>query len=193
MNLTFEHLVALLPLLITAATLMVAMLGIAWVRHHRQTFVITVIGLNLALLSLYPVLRVTPLDVTPLMTVDHLGVFMMALVLVAGLAVTTLSHAYLGAKDDTGYPANREELYLLILLSVAGALVLVCSRHLAGLFIGLELMSVPLYGMIGYAFFNRRSLEAAFKYLVLSAAGSAFLLFGMALLYAEAGSLAFSA
>ena len=44
---------------------------------------------------------------------------------------------------------------------------------LAGLFIGLELLSVPTYGMIAYAFFNKRSLEAGIKYMVLSAAGSA--------------------
>lgn len=192
MNLTTEHFIALLPLLITAGTLMAAMLGIAWKRCHRMTFLITVVGLNLALLSLYPVLKVAPLEVTPLMTVDRLAVMMMALVLVAGLAVATLARAYLGHQEGEGYPANREEMYLLVLLSVAGALVLVSTRHLAGMFIGLELMSMPLYGMIGYAFFQRRSLEAALKYLVLSGAGSAALLFGTALLYAEAGSLAFS-
>ncbi|MNZ56258.1 NADH-quinone oxidoreductase subunit N [compost metagenome] len=51
---------------------------------------------------------------------------------------------------------------------------------------------MPTYGLIAYAFFNRRSLEAGIKYMVLSAAGSAFLLFGMALLYAESGSLSFA-
>ncbi len=60
-----------------------------------------------------------------------------------------------------------------------------------GLFIGLELLSVPVYGLVAYAFFNKRSLEAGIKYMVLSAAGSAFLLFGMALLYADSGSLSF--
>src|SRR5690606_17098544 len=52
--------------------------------------------------------------------------------------------------------------------------------------------SLPVYALVAYAFFNKRSLEAGIKYLVLSAAGSAFLLFGMALLYAESGSLLFS-
>ena len=46
--------------------------------------------------------------------------------------------------------------------------------------------------MVAYAFFNKRSLEAGIKYTVLSAAGSAFLLFGMALLYAESGTLGFA-
>lgn len=70
--------------------------------------------------------------------------------------------------------------------------MLVSAQHLAGLFIGLELLSVPVYGLVAYAFFNKRSLEAGIKYMVLSAAGSAFLLFGMALLYADAGTLSFA-
>jgi NADH-quinone oxidoreductase subunit N len=110
---------------------------------------------------------------------------------VSTLACVTLAHAYLG-EGKAGYPGNREELYLLILMAAAGGLVLVAAQHLAGLFIGLELLSVPVYGLVAYAFFNKRSLEGGIKYMVLSAAGSAFLLFGMALLYADAGTLSFT-
>ncbi|MCY1283223.1 NADH-quinone oxidoreductase subunit N [compost metagenome] len=192
MEFTTQHLIALLPLLVTCATIVVVMLAIAWKRHHSWTFGLSVIGLNLALLSIIPTLKVTPLEVTPMMMVDNFGVFYMALVLAGTLACVTLIHAYLGGESGKGYPGNREEMYLLILLSAAGGLVLVTAQHLAGLFIGLELLSVPVYGLVAYAFFNKRSLEAGIKYMVLSAAGSAFLLFGMALLYAEAGSLSFS-
>lgn len=194
---TTQHLIALLPLLVTCATVVVVMLAIAWKRSHSMTFVLSVIGLNAALLSLLPTLGVTPLQVTPLMQIDTFACYYMALVLIATLACVTLTHAYLGeAKvndgQTKGYPRNREEMYLLLLLSAAGGLVLVSTEHLAGLFIGLELLSVPTYGMIAYAYFNKRSLEAGIKYMVLSAAGSAFLLFGMALLYADAGSLSFA-
>lgn len=194
---TTQHLVALLPLLVTCATVVVVMLAIAWKRSHSMTFVLSVIGLNAALLSLLPTIGVTPLQVTPLMQIDTFACYYMALVLIATLACVTLTHAYLGeAKvndgQTKGYPRNREEMYLLLLLSAAGGLVLVSTEHLAGLFIGLELLSVPTYGMIAYAYFNKRSLEAGIKYMVLSAAGSAFLLFGMALLYADAGSLSFA-
>ncbi|BAU74314.1 NADH-quinone oxidoreductase subunit NuoN [Metapseudomonas furukawaii] len=192
MEFTTQHFIALLPLLVTCATIVVVMLAIAWKRHHSWTFGLSVIGLNLALLSLLPTLKVAPLEVTPLMMVDHFGAFYMALVLAGTLACVTLIHAYLGGESGKGYPGNREEMYLLILLSAAGGLVLVTAQHLAGLFIGLELLSVPVYGLVAYAFFNKRSLEAGIKYMVLSAAGSAFLLFGMALLYADAGSLSFS-
>ncbi|MFC0669236.1 NADH-quinone oxidoreductase subunit NuoN [Azotobacter chroococcum] len=193
MHMTTQHLIALLPLLITSATVVAVMLGIAWRRNHSLTFTLSVAGLNLALLSVIPAVKVAPLAVTPLLQMDSFAGFYMALILVATLACVTLIHAYMGDKSGApGYPGNREEMYLLILLAAAGALVLVGAQHLAGLFIGLELLSVPVYGMVAYAFFSRRSLEAGIKYMVLSAAGSAFLLFGMALLYAESGSLSFA-
>jgi len=192
MQFTTQHFIALLPLLITSITAAVVMLAIAWKRNHALTFTLSVLGLNLALLSLLPAAGVTPIEVTPLLVVDKFACFYMGLVLAATLACVTLIHAYLGGESGKGYPGNREELYLLMLLSAAGGLVLVSAQHLAGLFIGLELLSVPTYGMIAYAFFNKRSLEAGIKYMVLSAAGSAFLLFGMALLYAESGNLSFA-
>ncbi len=191
MEFTTQHFIALLPLLVVSTTILVVMLAIAWRRNHSQTFILSVVGLNLALLSIIPALKVAPLAVTSLLQVDNFACFYMALILAATLACVTLAHAYMG-DAKVGYPGNREELYLLILLAAAGGMVLVSAQHLAGLFVGLELLSVPVYGMVAYAFFDRRSLEAGIKYMVLSAAGSAFLLFGMALLYADAGSLSFA-
>lgn len=190
MEFTTQHFIALAPMLITTITTVVVMLAIAWKRNHSQTFLLSTVGLNLALLSLLPALKVAPLAVTSLITIDKFACLYMAIILIATLACVTLAHAYLG-EGSKGFPGNREELYLLLLMSALGGLVLVSANHLAGLFIGLELLSVPVYGLVAYAFFNKRSLEAGIKYMVLSAAGSAFLLFGMALLYADAGSLSF--
>ncbi|MED5610971.1 MULTISPECIES: NADH-quinone oxidoreductase subunit NuoN [Pseudomonas] len=187
MTFTIQHFIALLPLLITSATLVVVMLAVAWKRNHRLIATLSMIGLNLALVSILWAIKATPIVVTPLLLIDNFALFYSALILVAALACSTLAHAYMES-----YPGNREELYLLLLLSTAGGLVLVAAQNLAGLFIGLELLSVPVYGMVAYAFFNKRSLEAGIKYTVLSAAGSAFLLFGMAMLYAEAGTLDFA-
>ncbi len=61
------------------------------------------------------------------------------------------------------------------------------------LFLGIELISLPLFGLVGYAFRQKRSLEASIKYTILSAAASSFLLFGMALVYAQSGDLSFVA
>lgn len=176
--------VAFLPLILVAATAIAVMLGIAWRREHTATAIVASLGLNLALLSLLAVWWVTPVE-TPLMAFDGLSLLASTLILVSSLACATLGHAYL-----EHYRGPREEFYLLLLCAAAGGLALASSRHLASLFFGLELLSMPLYGMLAYAFHERRSLEAGIKYLILSAAASAFLLFGMALLYAETGTLA---
>jgi NADH-quinone oxidoreductase subunit N len=188
MTLTTSQLLALLPLVITAATAILVMLAIAVRRHHWWSATITVVGLNLALLSLWYLSKnVGPQEVTPLLIVDGFALFYMALVLVATLGCATLAYAYM-----EGFPGNREEIYLLLTLAASGGLVLASARHLAALFIGLELLSVPVYAMAAYAFREKRSLEAGIKYMVLSAVASAFLLFGMALLYSQSGSLAFA-
>jgi NADH-quinone oxidoreductase subunit N len=188
MTLTNSQLLALLPLVITAATAILVMLAIAVRRHHWWSATITVAGLNLALLSLwYLSAFVGPQEVTPLLMVDGYALFYMALILVATLGCATLAYAYM-----EGFPGNREEMYLLLVLAASGGLVLACARHMAALFIGLELLSVPVYAMAAYAFREKRSLEAGVKYMVLSAVASAFLLFGIALLYSQSGSLSFA-
>lgn len=186
MALSLQSLVAELPLIITGLTVVLLMLLIAWQRHHLRVATVSVVGLNLALLSLFICAQVIPVQVTTLLQVDGYTLFFSALVLIATLACCTF--AYLWLQD---YPDNREEFYLLLLIGCCGGLVLAGARHLAALFIGIELMSVPLFGLIGYAYRQKRSLEASIKYMVLSAAASAFILFGMALLYAETGTLVF--
>ncbi|UZD65815.1 NADH-quinone oxidoreductase subunit NuoN [Marinobacter sp. AN1] len=180
--LTLESLISLLPLIIVATTAVVVMLSVAWQRHHAGTAMVSAGGLVLALLSVP--LAAGALISPPLMTVDGLAIMGSVLVLLCALVTVALSHHYL-----TGYIGPREEFYLLLLCAVTGALGLVASDHLATLFISLELLSMPLYGMLAYSFRAERSLEAGIKYLVLSAAATAFLLFGMALIYARTGRM----
>ncbi|WP_150911177.1 NADH-quinone oxidoreductase subunit NuoN [Marinobacter halotolerans] len=180
--LTLADLVALLPLIIVGSTAVVVMLGIAWQRNHGLAALLSAAGLLLALL-LVPVASGAPSS-PPLMVMDGLAIMGSVLVLLCALVTVALSHHYL-----TGYIGPREEFYLLLLCAVTGALGLVASDHLAMLFISLELLSMPLYGMLAYSFRAERSLEAGIKYLILSAAATAFLLFGMALIYARTGRM----
>jgi len=180
--LTLANLVAVLPLIAVGTAAVVVMLGIAWRRNHDLTAVLSAAGLVLAL-ALVP-LASSALSPPPLMIMDGLALMGTVLVLLCALVTVALSHHYL-----TGYIGPRDEFYLLLLCAVTGALGLVASDHLATLFISLELLSMPLYGMLAYSFRAERSLEAGIKYLILSAAATAFLLFGMALIYARTGSM----
>ncbi|GAB2710185.1 NADH-quinone oxidoreductase subunit NuoN [Halomonas garicola] len=179
--------IAYLPLILVAATAITVMLGTAWRRDHHVTVAVSVLGLTLALIAQILVLDLLPITTT-LLVFDGPAMLGGLLVLASTLACAVLAHAYFETFQNA-----REEFYLLLLCSAAGGLVLVASRHLASLFLGMELLSMPLYGMLAYAFHERRSLEAGIKYLILSAAASAFLLFGMALVYAQTGELELTA
>ncbi|WP_020650566.1 NADH-quinone oxidoreductase subunit NuoN [Solimonas variicoloris] len=189
MSFTSELFAALSPILALSATIVAVMLAIAFRRRHTANATLAVIGLNLALAACVALIWTAhpATIVTPLLVVDGYALFYMALILVTTLATATLSHAYL--ENASG---EREEMYLLLTLSALGGLTLACAQHFASLFIGLELLSVPLYAMIAYPVKGHRPLEGGLKYLVLSAVASAFLLFGIALMYSQAGSLGFS-
>ena len=188
MTITPQHLIALLPLLIVGLTVVVVMLSIAWRRNHFFNATLSVVGLNVALLSLWFVGHAGAMDVTPLMRVDGYAMLYTGLVLLASLATCTFAYPWL-----EGYSDNKEEFYLLVLIAALGGILLANANHMASLFLGIELISLPLFGLVGYAFRQKRSLEASIKYTILSAAASSFLLFGMALVYANSGNLSFLA
>lgn len=198
MILTWQHWLALSPLLFMAATVVAVMLAIAIRRHHWANATVLVAGINGALAAssvlffgplffpdYFP--KILPLQVTPLLIVDMYAVFYTGLILTATLATATLINAYI-----EGFPRNKEEIYLLLALAALGAVLMVHSNHFASFFIGLELLSLPLYGLVAYRPRHKKSLEAGIKYLVLSALASALLLFGIALIYAHTGTLAFT-
>ena len=182
-----EQATALLPLLITTATVVAAMFAIAVKRNHRLIGTITIVGMNLALVSLVPGLSLVDahsIAVTNLITVDGTAQFAMALILVTTLGVLTLCPAYF-----SGYSGHREELYLLLGVGTLGALTLACANHAATILLGLELLSLPMVGAVAYPIDRPRSIEGGVKYLILSAGASATLLFGLALIFAESGAL----
>lgn len=195
MNLTSTHLLAISPLIIVGLTVMVVMLAVAWRRCHAATAALTLLGLGAALAATLwlAIGNVLPggdhplLMVTPLVQIDLYSLIFTGMVLIGGMGCTLLGKTYFDRFND-----HREEYYLLLACSVMGAMLLVSSVHLASMFVGLELMSVALYGMTAYAYRQRVSLEAGIKYMVLSAVATAFLLFGMALLYAACGTLSFA-
>ncbi|MBK8103449.1 MAG: NADH-quinone oxidoreductase subunit NuoN [Cellvibrionales bacterium] len=187
-SLLLHSLLSLLPVILCSLTAVCVMLGIAIRRNYFVNATLAVIGLNASLLSVWWVSqKLPPQAVTDLFIVDSFACVYMALILVITLACVTLSHAYMET-----HSGNREEFYLLLVLSAVGAMLMVCSRHMAALFISMEILTVPLFGLAAYSFARSRSLEAGLKYLVLSATSTAFMLFGMALLYAQTGSLSYT-
>ncbi len=181
------QLAAFSPVISISGAVLLVMLTIAVRRNFALVSFIAGIGILASLSAVSVIWNHSPVQVTPLIRVDNYGLFYTALVFIAGLAVMAFCYDYF--KDREG---ENEELLLLILTALLGASVLVNSSHFAAFFIGLETLSVSLFVLIGYSFERPKSLEAAVKYLVLSGVSSAFLLMGMALIYAQSGTLEFS-
>ena len=82
----------------------------------------------------------------------------------------------------------QAEYYSLMLMATIGMIVMAASNDLITIFLGLELMSLPLYVLVGFRHQNLESNEAALKYFLLGAFASGFLLYGIALLYGATGT-----
>lgn len=177
---------ALMPVLIlaAAASLLTAVAG--FYRNHGFVAGFTMAAFLLSFASLFIASDSAPVAITPLLVVDGFAIFFMGLIFAASFTVTLLSYGYNGGSEG-----RHTEYYILLMLSALGAAVLAGSRHFASFFLGLETLSVSLFGLIAYMR-NKRGNEAGLKYLVLGGASSAFLVFGMALVYAAAGSMEFS-
>lgn len=179
------QLMALMPILMLSLTAVVLMIQASIKRDQGLAWWITAIGFLLTLWGAGYAREFTQ-PVTMLLMVDDWGLFFTTLILVASLVTLILS------KDSFSPEGERkEEYYLLLVLSVLGAVVLIQSSHMASLLLGMELMGVALYGMIAFPEKGELPLEAAIKYLVLSACASAMLLFGFALIYAATGDLSY--
>ena len=177
---------ALAPILMLSLTAVVLMIQASIKRNQSVAWVITAVGFLLTLWSAsYARDFIQP--VTILLEVDHWSLFFTSLILMASLVTLVLSKETFSSEGE-----RKEEYYLLLVLSVLGAVVLIQSSHMVSLLLGMELMGVALYAMIAFPERGQLPLEGAVKYLVLSACASAMLLYGFALIYAATGELSYA-
>jgi NADH-quinone oxidoreductase subunit N len=185
-----EALVDLLQIILLTLTTVVVMLTAAFRRDHGLINSLTQAGLFASLLVFAFIDPVTPLQITPLLVVDEYSLFFSALMIICAIGITALAYPYFEKHNE-----QNEEFYILLLTATLGGVVLAGSNHFVSFLIGMELIGISLYAMIAYpihaAKIAKFPLEAALKYLILSGVASGTMLFGMALIYALAGTLEF--
>lgn len=179
--------VSVIPLFILTSAAILILFSIAVKRNHKVIYLITTVSLAADILYIVLFKAGAKWVIEPLFIFDGFGTFNTGLILLTALAVSMISYAYFEQREE-----RKEEYYILLILATLGAVVLVISKHFISLFLGLEILSVSLYAMIAYLRKRERSDEAGIKYLILAAFSSAFLLFGMALVYAATGTMEFS-
>jgi NADH-quinone oxidoreductase subunit N len=115
--------------------------------------------------------------------VDHFALYFWYLFL-AGAGITIIASVrYLEIEDE-----HHGEYYALLLLSVVGMMCMAAGIDIVLIFIGLELMAISTYILVGFLRRDRRSNEAALKYLLLGAFSSGIFAYGLSLFYGIAGN-----
>lgn len=183
---TSHQLYGLLPFILLAVASVVVILLIATKRSHTVIQVTGFLMMCIVIFSMWYVKDRLPVEVPPLLIIDGFAQVFTGLIIFSVLVVGLLSFVYFEEREE-----NPKEYYILLFLSTLGAAILTISRHFISLFLGLELLSVSLYALIAYLRTRNNAVEAGMKYLVLAALSSAFLLFGMALIYMETGTMDF--
>jgi NADH-quinone oxidoreductase subunit N len=177
-------LVGILPLVILAAGSLLVLFAAAFTRSVLFSFLLTLVTLAASVAASFVVGSRGPFTVYGILSFDGFVLFGFVLILGGTLFAAISSWAVLRRRASEG-----GDFFFLLLLSALGACVLAASTAFASFFLGLELMSVSLYALIGWRRESGLGTEAAIKYLVIAGASSAFLLFGMALFYAATGTM----
>ena len=115
--------------------------------------------------------------------VDRFAIYFWYLFLASAAITILASVRYLEIENE-----HHGEYYSLLLLSVVGMMCMAAGIDIVLLFIGLELMAISIYILVGFLRRDRRSNEAALKYLLLGAFSSGIFAYGLSLLYGLAGS-----
>ena len=111
------------------------------------------------------------------------------LILIAGGACTVL----LAWRSQASREAAHGEFHALLLTSIGGMSLLASAQNTVALFVGLELLSIPLYVLCATEMRREHSLESGLKYLIVGSVGSATLLYGLAMIYGATGATDFGA
>ncbi|MEX2365022.1 MAG: NADH-quinone oxidoreductase subunit N [Pseudohongiellaceae bacterium] len=186
-----DVIIDLMQIILLTLTTVVVMLTAAFKRDHGLINAMTLAGLFASLLVFVFIKPVMPLDLTPLLIMDQYSLFFSTLVIIGAIVVTALSYPYFEK-----HSRQNEEFYLLLLMGTLGGVIMACSNHFVAFFLGMEILSICLYAMIAYPIHEQHAakfpLEAGIKYLLLSGVASGTILFGIALIYAVLGTLAFA-
>ena len=167
---------------LTACVLLVVDGVLSRTQARRLLPAITVVGLALAFLG-GPLTTPSGQYFGGYVQVDTFTTFFRAVFIVLAVFATVVAPSYL---ERRGIPPA--EYYATLCFSTVGAMTIALSTDLITLFVGLELMTIPIYVLAGMQRRNRFANEAALKYFLLGAFSSALLVYGFAWLYGVTGS-----
>ena len=187
MSLNTNDLLAILPFLIVVAWAILLFVAELVIPKERKGIMPVLAGIGLLVALVAAVARVGGQTVAfnGMIVYDGFAVFLSVLFLGSGLAAVALSYDYLKRMD-----LHHNEYYILLLFSISGMMLMAMAADLILVFMALELLSIPLYVLAGFALPRQDSEEAALKYFLLGAFAGGFVVYGVALVFGATGSTA---
>ncbi|MDR3576614.1 MAG: NADH-quinone oxidoreductase subunit N [Anaerolineaceae bacterium] len=177
---TQSDLIAILPILVVVGWALVCLILDLWIPVGRKgiTAFLTALGLVAALVIVVVQRGQTALAFNGMAVQDGFSMFLDIIFLVSGLAGIALAVDYLKRMN-----IERGEYYILLMFTVSGMMLMAHANDLIMVFISLELLSIPLYVLAGFARPRPESEEASLKYFLLGTFASAIVLYGVALIF----------
>lgn len=185
MSVNTNDLLAILPFLILVAWAILLIVADLFIPRERKGIMALLTGIGLLVALGFAVARVGGQTVAfnGMIVYDGFAVFLTVLFLGSGLAAVALSYDYLQRME-----LDRNEFYILLLFSISGMMLMSMAADLILVFMALELLSIPLYVLAGFALPRQDSEEAALKYFLLGSFAGGFVVYGVALVFGATGS-----
>ncbi len=170
-----------------AIVLLVGLLGSRWIRAQLVPALSLLALAAAAGLSIWQ-WNVEKSIVAGALRIDSLSLTLNLILVAGGVCTVLLAWRSLAARE-----AAHGEWHALLLTSIGGMSLLAAAQNTVALFLGLELLSIPLYVLCATELKREHSLESGLKYLIVGSVGSATLLYGLALIYGATGQTDFTA
>ena len=138
----------ILPVMIVAGWAVLLLIADLWIPKDRKgiTAVLTAVGLAIALGFVLAFSGSTVLGFNQMVVLDGFSSFMQVIFLVSGIAAVALAYDYIQRMN-----INNGEFYVLMMFSIAGMMLMSQAYNLLMVFLALELLSIPLYVLVGFA------------------------------------------
>ncbi len=179
---------AILPVMIVVGWALLLLVVDLWIPKNRKgiTALLAVVGMAIALGFVLAASGSTILGWNNMVVLDGFSSFLQVIFLVSGMAAVALAYDYIQRMQ-----INHGEFYVLMMFSMAGMMLMSQAYNLLMVFVALELLSIPLYVLVGFARTKLESEEASLKYFLLGAFASGFVLYGTALVFGATSHLDF--
>ncbi|HQX62619.1 MAG TPA: NADH-quinone oxidoreductase subunit N [Thermomicrobiales bacterium] len=179
----------IIPQLIVLGTALLLLLGDVLLDRSRHSVLtwLTLVGFGAALVANFFYIGVNRTTFNGMFRADDISVFVNLIALTGAILSVMISASYLEKNVESG-GMPLPEYYVLLALSTLGAMVVGASGDLLMVFIGIEMGSLAIYALTGFARKRMTSLEGALKYFLLGLFASAILIYGMAWVYGATGT-----